>query len=120
MIKYTETHEWIALEGEVGTIGVTLHAQKELGDIVYVELPKIGHEIKAGEPACVLESTKAAADVYSPVSGTLVEVNERLKEQPDLVNSSAEELGWLFKIRLKDPEELEKLMDKSAYDLISG
>lgn len=114
-MKFTESHEWIAFTNGVGTVGVTNHAQHELGDIVYVELPKVGKEVKAGEEAAVLESTKAAADVYSPVSGTIVEVNSALNEASELVNRSPEAEGWLFKIRLKNPQELDALMDAGTY-----
>lgn len=114
-MKYTETHEWIDVQGEVGTVGITEYAQKELGDIVYVELPKVGKSVKAGEEAVVLESTKAAADVYSPVSGTIVEVNQALSQAAELVNRSAEQEGWLFKIRLSQPQEMDKLLDEASY-----
>lgn len=114
-MKYTETHEWINVKDAVGIIGITEHAQKELGDIVYVELPKVGRSVKAGEEAAVLESTKAAADVYSPVTGTIVAINDRLKNESGLVNSSPENIGWIFKIKLADPKELEKLLDKDKY-----
>lgn len=114
-MKFTETHEWIEVQGDVGTVGVTEHAQKELGDIVYVELPKVGKNVKAGEEAVVLESTKAAADVYSPVSGTIVEVNQALQQTAELVNRSAESGGWLFKIKLSQPQEIDKLLDAASY-----
>ncbi len=114
-MKFTETHEWIEVQGDVGTVGVSNHAQKELGDIVYVELPKVGKAVRAGEEAAVLESTKAAADVYSPVSGTILEVNRTLEQASELVNRSAEKEGWLFKIKLSDPKELDALIENSAY-----
>lgn len=117
-MKFTETHEWIELEGNVATIGVTHHAQKELGDIVYVELPKVGKTIAMGETGAVLESTKAAADVYTPVSGTVIESNLRLKEQPELINQAPEQEGWLFKLELLDKMELEGLLDRSSYELL--
>jgi glycine cleavage system H protein len=117
MKKFTDSHEWIDLQGSGGiaTIGVTDHAQHELGDIVFVELPKVGKEISAGQPAAVLESTKAAADVYAPVAGTIVEVNQALSEQSDLINKAPEREGWIFKLKVNDPADLEKLMDESAY-----
>jgi glycine cleavage system H protein len=118
-MKYTETHEWIHLEGQVGIIGITEHAQKQLGDIVFVELPKIGRTVKAGEEIAVLESTKAAADVYTPVSGTILEVNESLKEIPEKINQDPEKAGWIYKIQLSDVNEVEKLLDFSAYELIA-
>lgn len=117
-MKYTETHEWIETEGNTGVIGITNHAQKQLGDIVYIELPKVGRQIKAGEEVAVLESTKAAADVYSPISGTILEVNEALKNQPELINQDSEKSGWLYKIQVSDPSEIEKLLDKSSYELL--
>ncbi|MBN9377630.1 MAG: glycine cleavage system protein H [Chlamydiales bacterium 38-26] len=114
-MKFNDTHEWIEVKDGIGTVGVSNHAQKELGDIVYVELPKVGKSVKVGEEAAVLESTKAAADVYSPVTGTIVEVNAELSSASELVNKSPEEEGWLFKIKLEHPEELEKLMDAKDY-----
>lgn len=116
-MKFTESHEWIEVESEIGKVGVTQFAQKELGDIVYVELPKVNTNVARGKEAAVLESTKAAADVYSPVSGTIVEVNEALRTAPELINQSPEEQGWIFKIKLLNPSELDQLMDKDAYDL---
>lgn len=116
-MKFTDSHEWIELEGEeVARAGITSFAQKELGDIVYVELPIKGASIKAKQEAAVLESTKAAADIYSPVSGVIVEVNEKLKEAPELINQSPEEEGWIYKIRLADPSEVDQLMDGRAYE----
>lgn len=114
-MKYTESHEWIVLEGNVGVVGITDYAQKELGEIVYVELPKVGAKIKAGEEACVLESTKAAADIYSPVSGKVIAVNESLKSNVQKINQSAEKEGWLFKIELADKNEYTNLMGSAEY-----
>jgi len=114
-MKYTETHEWITVEEGIGTVGVTDYAQKELGDIVYVELPEMGSSLSPGDEAVVLESTKAAADVYSPVSGKVVEVNDTLNDSSELVNNSPEDQGWLFRIELSDPAELEELMDYEMY-----
>lgn len=115
-MKYTATHEWIETEGRRARVGISHYAQKELGDIVYVELPKIGQEVKAGDIACVLESTKAAADVYSPVSGTIIAVNNAVKENPEMINKSAEKEGWLFDIDFKDPDELFQLTDEADYN----
>lgn len=115
-MKFTETHEWIDIKDNVGTVGVTMHAQKELGDIVYVELPKVGKQVKKGTEAAVLESTKAAADVYAPVSGTIVAVNSTLQQSPELVNSSAEKEGWLFKLELLNPKESDHLLERKAYE----
>lgn len=114
-MNYTETHEWVAVKDQVGTVGITMYAQRELGDIVYVELPQVGKVLKAGEEAVVLESTKAAADVYSPVSGTVIEINTQLKSDSGLINSAPETEGWLFKLRLEDANELKKMMDEQQY-----
>ena len=114
-MKFTESHEWIDLQNGLATVGVTEYAQKELGDIVYVELPKVGKQVKKGDPAAVLESTKAAADVYSPVSGTIAEVNTDLIEKSELVNLSPEKLGWLFKLSSINDDEFESLLDATAY-----
>jgi len=113
-MKFTETHEWIDVKDGVGTVGVTHYAQKELGDIVYVELPKIGSLVKKGQAAAVLESTKAAADVYSPMSGKIIEVNQNLNTNPELVNSSPEKDGWIFKLSLTDVNEFDSLHDKET------
>lgn len=115
MKKYTESHEWVLVDGDTGTVGVSDHAQHELGDIVYVELPELNHTVKAGEEAAVLESTKAAADVYTPVSGTIIAVNDELKDDSSLVNQKPEDAGWLFKIKLSDPAELDGLIDEETY-----
>lgn len=114
-MKYSESHEWIKVSQGIGTVGVSDHAQHELGDIVYVELPKIGKQVKAGEEVAVLESTKAAADVYSPVSGTICEVNPTLAQASEKVNQFPETEGWLFKIQLDDPNELNRLLTSEAY-----
>lgn len=116
-MKFTESHEWIETNAtkDIGTVGVTHYAQKELGEIVYVELPGVGKQVKAAAEAAVLESTKAAADVYSPVSGTIVEINQQLSATPELVNNSPEKEGWLFKIKLSNPSELNALKDRDAY-----
>jgi glycine cleavage system H protein len=121
-MKFTDSHEWIQVDSlNLGLVGITSHAQKELGDIVYVELPMVGREVNAGQEVAVLESTKAAADVYSPVTGMIVEVNHALSGTPELVNQSPEKQGWLFKIRLTNPAELDLLMDKHAYQaMIQG
>jgi len=115
-MKFTETHEWIEVSDDIGTVGVTDHAQQELGDIVFIELPEVGKKVNARDEAAVLESTKAAADVYSPVTGTIIEVNEVLNTESELVNESAESTGWLFKIKLDNPQEVASLMDKDAYE----
>lgn len=114
-MKYTESHEWIEIENNIGTVGVTNYAQKELGDIVYVELPEVGSQVSVGDEVAVLESTKAAADIYAPVTGTIIEVNEALNDQPEDINISPMEEGWLFKIELQNSEELDQLMSESEY-----
>jgi glycine cleavage system H protein len=114
-MKYTETHEWLEDNNGIGTVGVTNHAQDQLGDIVYVELPKLGKVVKIGEEAAVLESTKAAADVYTPVSGEIVEVNQGLTSAPELINRSPEKEGWIFKIKISNKDEVKGLLDSQAY-----
>jgi len=114
-MKFTKTHEWVEKNGDIGTVGVTHYAQNQLGDVVYVELPILQRTVKAGEEVAVLESTKAAADVYSPVSGIIVEVNHALTSRAELVNSSPENEGWLYKIQLSHPEELNEMMDIATY-----
>lgn len=112
---YTEDHEWIELEGEVATVGITDYAQGQLGDIVFVEVPDTGAELTKGGDAAVVESVKAASDVYSPVSGTVTEGNAALEEDPALVNSDPEGEGWFFKLTVSDKGELDGLMDANAY-----
>ncbi|MBX9882415.1 MAG: glycine cleavage system protein GcvH [Sphingomonas sp.] len=113
---YTEDHEWIELDGEIGTVGITDYAQGQLGDIVFVEVPDEGKSLSKGDEAAVVESVKAASDVYSPVSGTVVEGNAALADQPALVNEDPEGEGWFFKLTLSDTGELEGLMDEAAYE----
>ncbi len=115
MIKYTNSHEWIQIDKDVGTVGITAYAQKELGTIVFAELPTVGKTLTMGQEAAILESTKAAADIYSPVSGEVVEINSELTAAPQVINAFPEDLGWLFKIRLQDPKEVEKLLTKEDY-----
>ena len=118
---FTKSHEWIEVIGNVGTIGITQYAQRELGEIVYVQLPKVGTSIKAGQEICVLESTKAAADVYSPVSGKVVGINETVVKEPELINRFPEEQSWLFKIELSNPGELKGLLSLFDYEkLVAG
>lgn len=113
---FTQDHEWIDVEGSAGTVGITDYAQSQLGDITYVDLPAAGQAVKKGDAPCVVDSVKAASDVYSPVSGTITEANAALGDEPELVNSDAEKGGWLFRIELSDPGELDGLMDRAAYD----
>ena len=112
---FTDEHEWIDLEGDTATVGITDYAQGQLGDIVFVELPEVGTMVEKGKDAAVVESVKAASDVYAPLSGEVVEVNESLDDDPALVNSSPEEDGWFFKMTVSDKSELEGLMDDKAY-----
>ena len=111
---FTQTHEWIQVDGKIGTVGISDHAQKELGEIVYIELPKVGQKVNAGEEISVLESTKAAADIYSPVSGKVTSVNEQLKQTPSLINKLPQST-WLYKIELTHPAELNDLLSHQDY-----
>jgi glycine cleavage system H protein len=112
---FTKDHEWLDVSGDVATVGITDHAQEQLGDVVFVELPEPGSEVARGGEAAVVESVKAASDVYAPVSGTVVESNTALEENPALVNEDAEGAAWFFKLELKDKGELDGLMDADAY-----
>ena len=113
---FSEDHEWIEVEGDTGTVGITDYAQGQLGDITFVELPDAGTAVKKGDAPCVVDSVKAASDVYAPVSGTVTESNAALEGEPELVNSDPEVGGWLFRLTLSDPAELAGLMDQAAYD----
>lgn len=112
---FTSDHEWIRVDGDVATIGITDFAQSQLGDVVFVELPKLGRTLKKAEAAAVVESVKAASDVYAPISGEVVEVNDGLTGEPALVNSDAGGNAWFFKVRITDSSELDGLMDEAAY-----
>lgn len=117
---FTEDHEWIELDGEIATVGITEYAQSQLGDIVFVEVPEEGKDVGKGDDAAVVESVKAASDVYAPVSGTVVEGNPALEDNPALVNEDPEGDGWFFKMTLSDSSELDGLMNESAYaDFVS-
>ncbi|MFN3517489.1 MAG: glycine cleavage system protein GcvH [Novosphingobium sp.] len=113
---FTQDHEWIEVDGDTGTVGITDYAQGQLGDITFVDLPEAGTSVKKGDAPCVVDSVKAASDVYAPVSGTVSEVNAALADQPELVNTDPENGGWLFRLSLSDASELDGLMDKAAYD----
>ena len=115
-IRYSKDHEWIAVDGDVATIGITHHAQEQLGDVVFVELPAVGAAVVSGTQAAVVESVKAASEVYAPVTGEVTAVNKELEGDPAMVNRSAETDGWFMKVKLADPSELDGLMDKQAYD----
>ncbi|MBR0878060.1 glycine cleavage system H protein [Bradyrhizobium japonicum] len=112
---YSSDHEWLAIDGDVATVGITDYAQSQLGDVVFVELPKVGRSLKKAEAAAVVESVKAASDVYAPVTGEVLETNDALAAEPALVNSDAQGKAWFFKIRMADKSELGGLMDEAAY-----
>ena len=114
-LKYSKTHEWVKLEGGKATIGITDHAQSELTDIVYVELPELGKEIKKGDELCVVESVKSVSEIYAPVSGKIVKVNEKLEDAPETINESPYDDGWLVELEVKDSGELKDLLDADAY-----
>jgi glycine cleavage system H protein len=114
--RFTKDHEWIRVEGGIGTVGITDHAQGQLGDIVFVEVPEVGRKAKQAEAVAVVESVKAASDVFAPISGEVTEVNSELATNPALVNDDAEGKAWFFKIKVADEGELSKLMDRAAYE----
>jgi glycine cleavage system H protein len=115
-LRFSKDHEWIAIDGDIGTVGITQYAQNQLGDIVFVEVPEAGKEVKAGDEIAVVESVKAASEVYTPVSGTVAEGNGVLVDTPETVNADPQGEGWFFKIKIGDTAELDGLMDQSAYD----
>ena len=114
--RFTKDHEWIRVDGGVGTVGITDHAQSQLGDVVFVDVPEAGRKTKQGEAVAVVESVKAASDIFSPVSGEVVEANADLAGQPALVNEDAEGNAWFFRLKIADPAELDTLMDRAAYE----
>ena len=114
-LKYSKEHEWVATEASVATIGITDHAQEQLGEIVYIELPSVGEKVSKDDPFGVVESVKAVSDIYAPVSGTVVEVNEDLPESPEVVNEDPYGDGWLIKVKVSDPADFEDLMDNDEY-----
>jgi glycine cleavage system H protein len=113
---YTKDHEWVRIDGDTAVVGISEHAQEQLGDVVFVELPAIGKEVSQGDQAAVVESVKAASEIYAPVSGEVIEGNTALEETPALVNEDAEGKGWFFKLRLRDASEAQGLMDRAAYE----
>jgi glycine cleavage system H protein len=113
--RFTRDHEWVRLDGDLAIVGITDYAQSQLGDVVYVELPEIGHRVEKGKEAAVVESVKAASEVYAPVSGEVAEINEALTADPAKVNADAMGEGWFLKLRFSDPQELDDLMDEAAY-----
>jgi len=119
-LRYTKDHEWIALDGDVATIGITDHAQEELTDVVFVELPEVGRQVEAEDPVAVVESVKAASDVYAPMAGEVVGANDEVVADPSLVNTDPYGRGWLFKIKVADPSVVESMMDAAAYGEMIG
>ncbi|MEN9843325.1 MAG: glycine cleavage system protein GcvH [Pseudomonadota bacterium] len=120
LTKYTEDHEWLTVDGDTAVVGITVHAQDALGDVVFVELPEVGKSYAQKDVAGVVESVKAAADVYMPVSGEIVEVNEALRDDPSLANSDPLGAGWFFKVKLSAPAQLDALLDDTAYTALTA
>jgi glycine cleavage system H protein len=120
MLRFTKDHEWLRMEGEIATVGITQFAQDKLGDLVFVELPSVGAAFQKGAVAATVESVKAAADIYAPVAGEVTAVNDRLAEQPGLVNTEPTGDGWLFKMKLADAAEVDELLDEKAYDALTA
>ena len=116
MMKFTKDHEWVSVEGDTALVGITAYAANALGDVVFVEVPEVGKSIKTGDGFAVVESVKAASDVYAPISGEVVDANTELSNSPDIVNAVPEGAGWIAKIKLADPSELDALMDRAAYE----
>ena len=113
--KYTEEHEWVQIDGDTATVGITNHAQESLGDIVFIDLPTVGKEVKAKEELCVIESVKAASDIYSPLDGRVIEVNDNLSNDASIVNQNAEKEGWIFKIKVSNIDQYNNLMTLKQY-----
>lgn len=118
--KYTKEHEWVSVEGDIATIGITHHAQSELGDIVFVDLPKVGDSFEAGKALGSVESVKAVSDIYSPVSGEVIEINEALSSAPEKLNEDPHGAAWLVKMRLREPEEIKQLLSAAEYQNFIG
>ena len=114
-LRYSPSHEWVRLEGDIATVGISHHAQEELTDVVFVELPVIGRAVDGGDPTAVVESVKAASDIYAPVGGEVVEANSEVEADPSLVNSDPYGKGWIFKLRVKNPAEVEAMLSADAY-----
>jgi len=119
-LRYNSSHEWVLLEGDIATIGISDHAQEELTDVVFVELPPVGKTVDVGDPTAVVESVKAASDIYAPVSGEVVEVNDAVEADPSLVNTDPYGKGWIFKLKLKNPAQVEALLDAAGYEDLIG
>lgn len=120
MLKYTEEHEWLKLEGDIATVGITAHATEQLGDIVFVQLPEVGATLAKGDDAAVVESVKAASDVFAPLAGEVVELNQAIVEDPAIVNADPQGAGWFFKLKLEDPKAMDGLLDEAAYKKLTG
>jgi len=114
-LKYTESHEWLKLKDNIAIVGITDHAQEELTDVVFVELPEIGKEVKKGDELCVVESVKSVSEIYAPVSGKIVKVNKKLDDSPEIINESPYDDGWLVELEIKDKSEINKLLDAESY-----
>jgi glycine cleavage system H protein len=114
--RYTKEHEWIVLDGDIATVGITDHAQEQLGDLVHIELPELERQVTEGETCAVVESVKAASDIFAPLSGKVVEINDTIVEDPSIVNSDAEGEGWFFRLEIEDSDAYEQLMDQDGYD----
>lgn len=119
-MKFTDEHEWLTLDGDVATVGITEFATSQLGDLVFVELPKVGGMLRKGSAAAMVESVKAASDVYAPLSGEVIEINEAVTKDPALVNTDPLNAGWLYKMKLENPADFETLMDEAAYRKLVG
>ncbi len=120
MLKFTPDHEWVRIEGDAATVGITQHAQEQLGDLVFVELPEVGKRFEKGAPSAVVESVKAASEVYAPIGGEVVQANPAIVADPSLVNSDPMGAGWFYKLKLADPAEADALMDEAAYKEMLG
>lgn len=119
-LRYNNSHEWVLLEGDIATVGISDHAQEELTDVVFVELPPVGKTVDIGDPTAVVESVKAASDIYAPVSGEVVEVNDAVEADPSLVNTDPYGKGWIFKLRVKDAAQVDALLDADGYTSLIG
>jgi glycine cleavage system H protein len=119
-LRYTPAHEWVSVDGEIATVGISHHAQEELSDVVFVELPEVGREVESGDPVAVVESVKAASDIYAPLSGEVVEANTEAEGEPSFLNSDPYGKGWIYKIKFTDASELESLLDAAGYQELIG
>jgi glycine cleavage system H protein len=119
-LRYNSSHEWVLLEGDIATVGISDHAQEELTDVVFVELPPVGKTVDVGDPTAVVESVKAASDIYAPVSGEVVEVNDAVEADPSLVNTDPYGKGWIFKLKVKNAAQVEALLDAPGYEALIG